>query len=59
MAWSPASERCVLVSREPACQDESKQHVAGRKGTPFSLRVSGAAKLLKGESSSSSSASGS
>lgn len=36
-----------------ACKNESKKHVAGQHGTPFSLCVSGAAKLLKAESSSS------
>jgi len=29
-----------------ACKDESKQHVEGQNGTPFSLCVSGGAKLL-------------
>jgi hypothetical protein len=35
-----------------ACKDESKKHVAGQHGTPFSLCVSGAAKLLKSEHAS-------
>jgi hypothetical protein len=30
-----------------ACKDESKKHVAGTPGTPFSLCVSSGAKLLK------------
>jgi hypothetical protein len=30
-----------------ACKDESKTHVAGQHGTPFSQCVSGGAKLLK------------
>jgi hypothetical protein len=29
------------------CADQSKKHVAGQKGTPFSLCVSAAAKLLR------------
>ena len=31
------------------CQGESKKHVKGQKGTPFSVCVSGANKLLKSE----------
>jgi hypothetical protein len=34
------------------CQKESKKHVAGQKGTPFSQCVTAMAKLAKGESSS-------
>jgi hypothetical protein len=30
-----------------ACSDDSKKHVAGSPGTPFSLCVSSGAKLLK------------
>jgi hypothetical protein len=30
-----------------ACADESKKHVAGQRGTPYSVCVSGANKLLK------------
>jgi hypothetical protein len=30
-----------------ACADESEKHVAGQRGTPFSLCVSGAKKLQK------------
>jgi len=29
------------------CQGESKKHVAGQRGTPYSVCVSGAKKLLK------------
>jgi hypothetical protein len=31
------------------CQDQSKKHVAGEKGTPFSRCVSAAAKLKKAQ----------
>jgi hypothetical protein len=42
-------------SPRSACQNESKQHVAGEHGTAFSRCVSGAAKLLKDQSQSNSS----
>lgn len=29
------------------CQGESRQHVAGQRGTPYSVCISGAKKLLK------------
>jgi hypothetical protein len=32
-----------------ACKNESKTHVAGTPGTPFSICVSGGAKLLKNQ----------
>jgi hypothetical protein len=32
------------------CQNESKKHVAGQRGTPYSVCVSGAKKLLKQQS---------
>ena len=34
------------------CKKESKKHIAGQKGTPFSQCVTALAKLAKGESSS-------
>jgi hypothetical protein len=34
-----------------ACKNESKKHVAGQKGTPYSLCVSGAAKLQNDQQS--------
>jgi hypothetical protein len=34
------------------CKKESKKHIAGQKGTPFSQCVTAMAKLAKGESSS-------
>jgi hypothetical protein len=34
-------------SPRTACKDLSRKHVEGQKGTPFSLCVSGAAKLLR------------
>jgi hypothetical protein len=40
-----------------ACANESKQHVAGQKGTPFSQCVSAAAKLLGQQSNQNSSGS--
>jgi hypothetical protein len=38
-------------SPKTACASESKKHVAGKPGTPFSLCVSGGAKLLQDKSS--------
>jgi len=35
-----------------ACKGESKKHVAGKHGTPFSLCVVGAAQLLKSQHAS-------
>jgi hypothetical protein len=40
------------TSPRTACKNESKKHVAGHHGTPYSLCVSGAAKLLKNEHTS-------
>ena len=40
-------------SPRTACKDESKQHVAGQHGTPFSQCVSAGAKFLKDQSASS------
>ncbi|MGZ4170834.1 MAG: hypothetical protein ACXVRN_05680 [Solirubrobacteraceae bacterium] len=37
------------ASPRTACTNESKRHVAGTPGTPFSICVSGAAKLLKNQ----------
>jgi hypothetical protein len=39
----------LAVSTNPAkvCQNESTKHVAGQRGTPYSVCVSGAKKLLK------------
>ena len=34
-------------SKAKACANESKKHVAGQRGTPYSVCVSGAKKLLK------------
>jgi hypothetical protein len=39
-------------SPRAACKAESKEHVAGQKGTPFSRCVSAAAKLTSDKSSS-------
>lgn len=37
-----------------ACKEESKQHVDGQKGTPFSQCVAGGAKLLREQNEQSS-----
>jgi hypothetical protein len=39
-------------SPRTACKDESKKHVAGTSGTPFSKCVSGGAQLLKDQAGS-------
>jgi hypothetical protein len=38
-------------SAKAACTSESKKHVAGKPGTPYSLCVSGGAQLLQDKSS--------
>src|SRR5215213_4333476 len=47
---APAGEKAKAYGR--ACQGESKKHVAGQKGTPFSQCVTAMAKLASGETDS-------
>jgi hypothetical protein len=42
---SPANGSATNPAK--ACADQSKKHVAGQRGTPYSVCVSGAKKLLK------------
>jgi hypothetical protein len=47
---APAGEKAKAYGK--LCQGESKKHVAGQKGTPFSQCVTAMAKLASGETSS-------
>jgi hypothetical protein len=47
---APASEKAKAYGQH--CQGESKKHVAGQKGTPFSQCVTAMAKLANGETDS-------
>jgi hypothetical protein len=47
---APAGEKAKAYGR--LCQSESKRHVAGEKGTPFSQCVTAMAKLASGETDS-------
>jgi hypothetical protein len=46
---APAATKAKAYGR--FCQNESKKHVAGRKGTPFSQCVTAMAKLASGQTS--------
>jgi hypothetical protein len=47
---APAAEKAKAYGK--LCQGESKEHVAGEKGTPFSQCVTAMAKLASGETGS-------
>src|SRR5215207_9000672 len=47
---APAGEKAKAYGR--LCQHESKKHVAGEKGTPFSQCVTAMAKIASGETDS-------
>ena len=47
---APAGDKAKAYGK--ACQGESKKHVAGQKGTPFSQCVTAMAKLATGQTNS-------